>query len=190
MIEETVKQMTWHKNGCRYNPEKMVHPSDGEAWSHFDGIRCEKVLEARNVRVALATDGFNLYGMLATPYTCWPVFVIPLNLPLGVVFQRQNIFSSLISPEHLGNKMGVFMELLIDDLVRAWEEGVWTYDRAMKRNLVPLLPARLPGVWDILRRVCSREVLMPSMQDSSEVHLVAEGWQVFFVRQTSTIPPS
>jgi hypothetical protein len=86
--------------------------------------------------------------------------------------------------------MGVFMELLIDDLVRAWEEGVWTYDRAMKRNLVPLLPARLPGVWDILRRVCSREVLMPSMQDSSEVHLVAEGWQVFFVRQTSTIPPS
>jgi hypothetical protein len=30
--------------------------------------------------------------------------------------------------------MGVFMESLIDELVRAWEEGVWTYDQAMKTN--------------------------------------------------------
>ena len=56
--------------------------------------------------------------------------------------------------------------------------------------LVPLLPARLPGVWDILCLVCSREVPMPSMQGRSEVHLVAEGWQVFIVQQTSAIPPS
>ena len=28
--------------------------------------------------------------------------------------------------------MSVYMEPLIDDLVRAWEEGVWTYDRATK----------------------------------------------------------
>jgi hypothetical protein len=26
------------------------------------------------------------------------------------------------------------MEPLIDELVRAWEEGVWTYDRATKTN--------------------------------------------------------
>ena len=88
MTEETVKQMTWHKNGTRYSPEKMVHPSDGEAWTHFDGIHREKALEARNVRVALATDGFNPYGLMAAPYTCWPIFVIPLNLPPGVVFRR------------------------------------------------------------------------------------------------------
>jgi hypothetical protein len=28
----------------------------------------------------------------------------------------------------------VYMEPLIDELVRAWEEGVWTYDRATKTN--------------------------------------------------------
>jgi len=81
MTEETAKQMMWHKNACRYNPDKMVHPSNGEAWTHFDGIHREKAAEARNVRVALATDGFNPYGLLAAPYTCWPVFVVPLNLP-------------------------------------------------------------------------------------------------------------
>ena len=30
--------------------------------------------------------------------------------------------------------MSVYMEPLIDDLVHAWEEGVWTYDRATKLN--------------------------------------------------------
>ena len=73
--------MTWHKNGPRYNPDKMVHPSDGESWKHFDDIHREKALEARNVCVALAIDGFNPYGMAAVSYTCWPMFVIPLNLP-------------------------------------------------------------------------------------------------------------
>jgi hypothetical protein len=87
MTEESAKQMTWHKNGKRYNPDKMVHTSDGEAWKHFDVIHREKAEEARNIRVALATDGFNPYGMSAAPYTCWPVFVIPINLPLVCAFK-------------------------------------------------------------------------------------------------------
>ena len=62
-----MKQMTWHKNGKRYNPDKMVHPSEGEAWICFNDKHHDKVDEARNVRVALATDGFNPYGMMAAP---------------------------------------------------------------------------------------------------------------------------
>ena len=105
----------------------MVKPRQGL-------IHHEKALEARNVRVALETDGSNPYGMAAASYTCWPMFVIPLNLPPGVLFQRQNIFLSLIIPEHPGNNLSVYMEPLIDDLIHAWEEGVWTYDRATKKN--------------------------------------------------------
>jgi hypothetical protein len=30
MTEETAKQMIWHKNGRRYNPDKLVHPFDGD----------------------------------------------------------------------------------------------------------------------------------------------------------------
>jgi hypothetical protein len=58
----------------------MVHLSDAEAWTYFNDKHLDKAAEARNVRVTLATDGFNPYGQLAAPYTCWPVFVIPLNL--------------------------------------------------------------------------------------------------------------
>jgi hypothetical protein len=66
----------------------MVHASDSEAWTHFDSIHHDKVEEARNVRVALANDGFNPYGLMAAPYTCWPMFIISLNLPPRVCFQR------------------------------------------------------------------------------------------------------
>jgi hypothetical protein len=68
--------------------------------------------------------------------------------------------------------MGVYIEPLIDGLVRAWEEGVWTYDRAMKKIfknacLVSVLYALLTDIWAILRLVCSQKVLMPSLQGSS-----------------------
>jgi hypothetical protein len=36
---------------------------------------------------------------------------------------------------HPGNKMDMYIEPLIDELVRAWEGGVWTYDRATKTNI-------------------------------------------------------
>jgi hypothetical protein len=81
MTEESTKQMRWHKNGKWYNPDKMVHASDGEGWTHFDAIHREKAEEARNVRVALATDEFNPYRMNIAQYTYWPMFVIPINLP-------------------------------------------------------------------------------------------------------------
>jgi hypothetical protein len=31
--------------------------------------------------------------------------------------------------------MVVYMEPLIDELVRSWEEGVWSYDRTTKASL-------------------------------------------------------
>ena len=59
--------MTWHKMGTRYNPQNLVHPSDAESWTHVNGIHRQKAKEARNVRVALSTDGFNPYGMSSAP---------------------------------------------------------------------------------------------------------------------------
>jgi hypothetical protein len=87
------------------------------------------------------------------------------------------------------------MEPLIDDLLKAWNEGVVTYDRATKTNFKMHMwymysSHDMPALWDILRLVCPWEVPLPSMQGSSDVHLVEERWEVFFIRQTSTIPPS
>lgn len=94
MSEPQAKQITWHKYGHRYHPNKIVHPADAEAWKQFDPDFSEFASDARNVRIAIATDGFNPFGMGAASYTCWPVFVIPLNLPQ--VFACRNTICSSV----------------------------------------------------------------------------------------------
>ena len=76
-----MKQMTWHKNGKWYNPDKMVHPSNGEAWIRFNDKHHDKADEARNVRVVLATDGFNPYGMMVAHTHVGPSSLSPLISP-------------------------------------------------------------------------------------------------------------
>ena len=85
--------MTWHKKGKRYNVGKMVHPSDGEAWTRFNDKHHEKADEARNVRVALTTDEFNPYGLMSSPYTCWPMFVTPSIFPRRLLSTTERILA-------------------------------------------------------------------------------------------------
>jgi hypothetical protein len=69
----------------------MVHASDGEAWKHFDAIHREKAEEARNVRVALATDGFNPYGMSVAPYMLAHVCYLNQSPPWCVLSKAEYI---------------------------------------------------------------------------------------------------
>ncbi|KAL6639429.1 hypothetical protein ACP70R_023159 [Stipagrostis hirtigluma subsp. patula] len=135
MEPKTAKHMRWHKEGTRTNPNVMVHPSDAEAWQHFSMIHPDFAMEARNVRVAIATDGFNPFSFGATQYSCWPVFVIPLNLPPALCMKEENIFLSLAvpGPKHPGKNLNVFMRPLVNEFKEAWA-GVVTYDSFLKQN--------------------------------------------------------
>ena len=112
--------MMWHMNGKRFMDEhkllKMGHPSDGKAWKNFDKIYPLKAAEARTVRVAIATDGFNPYSMSAGSYSCWSVFVIPLNLPPGVLMTRKTMILSLIipGPDYPGKNLSVYLQPIVN----------------------------------------------------------------------------
>ena len=59
--KRSTEHMTWHKNhvpqdGC------VSHPSEAEAWKHFDRLHPSFAAEARNVRLGLCADGFNPYS--------------------------------------------------------------------------------------------------------------------------------
>ncbi|GJU50148.1 transposon, En/Spm-like protein [Tanacetum coccineum] len=51
----------------------MSHPSDAEAWKHFDQTYPPFAEETRNVRLGLCTDGFQPFGQSGKQYSCWPV---------------------------------------------------------------------------------------------------------------------
>jgi len=142
MNKESATQMQWHKTGKRYKDEHdrelMGHPSDGTAWKNFDANHPDEAADARNVRIAIATDGFNPYGLSTTSYSCWPVFVIPLNLPPGALMQKKTMFLSLIipGPEYPGKNLSMYMQPIVDDLNHSWHHGTLTYDRASKTNFL------------------------------------------------------
>ncbi|XP_044436209.1 uncharacterized protein [Triticum aestivum] len=142
--EETAKMLRSHKE----TPGKMVHPRDGEAWQQLDKDYPDFALDPRNQRVVVSTDGFTPYSLSAASYSCWPVFVVPLNLPPEVINRSEYIFLALVipGPEHPGAKLNVLMQPLVDELTELWG-GVQTWDAYGKENF-PMKAAYLWSVHD------------------------------------------
>jgi hypothetical protein len=59
----------------------MSHPADGEAWKYFDSKEKSFASDPRNLRLVLATDGFNPFGNMSTQYSMKKVLLTPINLP-------------------------------------------------------------------------------------------------------------
>ncbi|XP_052625594.1 uncharacterized protein LOC128132718 [Lactuca sativa] len=116
LTKKTAKQMTWHYEH-QTEPGLMVHPSDGEAWKHFDSMHQEFSSEPRNVRLRLCTDGFSPNNSNTTPYSCWPVFLSIYNLPPWMCLKEPYVQLSIVIPgkKSPGQNIDVFLRPLIDD---------------------------------------------------------------------------
>ena len=65
MCSKIAEHMRWHTEGG--NKDGILrHPRDGEAWKRFDTTYPEFAFESRNVRLGLASDGFNPFGAMST----------------------------------------------------------------------------------------------------------------------------
>lgn len=129
------KEMRWHGERRFGDGEgDLRHPADGEAWSNFNMQFPEFAHEIRNVRLGLATDGFNPFGINSTSHSTWPIMVMPYNLPPSMCMRKEfNILAMLISgPKSPGKCLNNFMRPLIDELQMLWSTGVCTYDRYSK----------------------------------------------------------
>jgi len=127
--------MRWHHENRR-EPGVLCHPSDGEAWKHFDNMHPEFVAEPRNVRLALCFDGFSPFNNSNPPYSCWPVIVNPYNLPPELCMTTPFMFELIIPRPHSPKgKIDDYLQPLIDELKQLWN-GVLTYDISRKQNFM------------------------------------------------------
>ena len=138
--------MRWHKEGVRDNDDLIVHPSDGDAWKALDTFDPEFAADPRNVRIGLATDGFTPFGQMASSYSCWPVFVIPYNLPPSLCMKYEFIFLCLIipGPDYPGKNLNVMLKPLIEELKELWK-GVEAYDVFTKQ----IFKLRVAYLWSV-----------------------------------------
>jgi hypothetical protein len=135
MNESTSSQMRWHKEEL-VNDGKMRHPADSKAWKHVDQKYDWFANDARNIRLGLASDGFNPFGMQNVTYTTWPVILIPYNLPPWLFEKQPYWIMSMLIPgkKSPGMNIDVYLRPLIDELKELWENGIDTWDDKVKKN--------------------------------------------------------
>jgi len=80
MNDTTSAYMRWHAEKL-VQDGKVWHPANSLAWKHVDDTYPHFAFDPHNVRLGLASDGFNPFGMLNVTYTTWPVILNPYNLP-------------------------------------------------------------------------------------------------------------
>jgi len=124
-----------------------VHPSDGEAWKHFNSVHPHFLAESRNVRLGLCIDGFNPIGSFAASYSYWLVILTVYNLPPGMCIRPEFMFLSIIKPgpSSPGQNINVYLRPLIDELTQLWSSRALTYDISRKQNFV----MRAALIWTI-----------------------------------------
>ena len=125
----------WHANG-HMNDGLLGYFADFEAWKSFDSKYIEFSSEPRNVRLGLATDGFNPYGIMSSTYSTWPVILIPYNLPPWMCMKRSSFMLSLLisSPTSPRNDIDVYLQPLVEELMELWDFGVKTFDVSSKNH--------------------------------------------------------
>jgi hypothetical protein len=133
---ESAAQMRWHHEN-QDNSGVLHHPFDGEAWKQFDSVYPDFASVPRNVRLGLCSDGFTPYIQANTsPYSCWPVILVPYNLPPEMCMTKPYTFLTCIipGPNNTKSNIDMYLQPLIDDLKQLWSEGVMTYDISTKQN--------------------------------------------------------
>jgi hypothetical protein len=86
--------------------------------------------ESRNIRFALSTDGMNPFGENRTVRSTWPVILTMYNLPTWLCHKRKYLMLSILiqGPKQVGTDIDVFLEPLMEDVAKLWNEGVRMWD--------------------------------------------------------------
>ncbi|KAL9688571.1 hypothetical protein QQ045_032994 [Rhodiola kirilowii] len=131
MSPDLSRHMRWHTERNVDDSDYIRHPADGESWQTFDKEFPDFANEKRNVRLGLATDGFNPFEASGLSHNTWSIVLIPYNVPPHVCMKKElNILCMLIlEPKSPENCLDVFMRPLIEELKMLWEDGVYTFDR-------------------------------------------------------------
>src|SRR5436189_3488430 len=123
--------MSWHYEQAQKKTDEMLrHPSDASQWRKINTIHPRFGDEPRNVMFALSTDGMNPFGNMSSSHSTWPVVLSILNIPSWLCMKRKYLMLTILiqGPKQPGNDIDVFLELLLEDIAKLWNNGELVWD--------------------------------------------------------------
>ncbi|XP_060215394.1 uncharacterized protein LOC132642147 [Lycium barbarum] len=135
MCSKTADKLRWHDEE-RSKDGKLRHPADGQAWKDFDSLHPDFAKDSRNLRLGLASDGFNPFRTMCISHSTWPIVLMVYNVPSWMSMKQEYCMLSLLisgsrSPE---NDIDIYLQPLIEELKVLWELGVDTYDASRNQT--------------------------------------------------------
>jgi hypothetical protein len=126
-----VELVPGHSETRRKNNEEIRHPTAGTQWKFFDLQYKPFGSESKNIRFALSTDGMNPFGENKTVYSTWLVILAMYNLLTWLCHKRMYLILSILIQglKQVGIDIDVFLEPLIEDMAKLWNEGVRMWDQ-------------------------------------------------------------
>ena len=107
---KTSDDMCWHDEG-RTKDGKIWHPANGECWKDLDARYPSFVVDPRNPRLGILSDGFNPFRSMSSKHSTWPVMLIPYNLPPWICMKETSLILSMIipGPASPGNDIDIYI---------------------------------------------------------------------------------
>ncbi|WVZ62416.1 hypothetical protein U9M48_012172 [Paspalum notatum var. saurae] len=149
LLASGTRERRWHDEE-RIKDGLLRHPADAPFWKDFDSSYPDFASDSRNLRLAVASDGFSPLKTFNSTYSIWPVILIPYNLPPWKCMKQTNFILSLVisGPRALGADMDVYLKPFVDDMVDMCVKGIRTYD-AFKDECFQLHVAILCSISDL-----------------------------------------
>ncbi|XP_026392065.1 uncharacterized protein LOC113287504 [Papaver somniferum] len=136
-ISWIARYMTWNDE-AHSSPKYMRHPVDSLQWQNMKTRWPDFSAEAQNVWLGISTDGFNPRGIQRTSYSYWPVILVMYNLPPSLCMKEEFQIMSLLIPGQKapGQAICVFLQPLIDKLIKFWIDGFASFDMYRKETFI------------------------------------------------------
>ncbi|TYK18186.1 Transposon, En/Spm-like protein [Cucumis melo var. makuwa] len=105
------------------------------------------------LRLGLASDGFNPFSQMSISYNLWLIVLLPYNLPPCKCMKETIFFMLLLisGPKSLGREIDVYLQPLIEEL-----KELWTFGGGVQRGI-----RHAPYAW-VIDRLLEYEVEYPS----------------------------
>ena len=72
--------MRWLQDKQVETDDVLRHLADADGWKHFNFEFPEFALDLQNIRLGLASNGFDPFMHMSIAYGMWPMVLIPYNL--------------------------------------------------------------------------------------------------------------
>lgn len=123
---KTSELMQQHLNPFCESQSILPNLHSSTAWKEWFDAKGMFKGDSRSVSFALCTDGLNPFTHEKTQYSMWPIFIIPLNLPLSLRIKPGAMYLTGIIPgPNEPKNMDPYLDIVVDDIMDLKEMTIY-----------------------------------------------------------------